>query len=58
MIDGIDVRSTWSPSLSSPLWSGDGLTERVVDVEDDVETVEASVPMDAGKKFMRIEVER
>jgi hypothetical protein len=56
IIAGIDVSAAWSPSLTDPEWGSTGLTESVIATLDDVETVEASVPVDTDEKYMRIEI--
>ncbi|WP_372846178.1 glycosyl hydrolase, partial [Pontiella sp.] len=57
IVSGIAVRAAWSPSLSEPDWGTAGLTESVIGTVDGVETVEASVPIDADEKHLRIEIE-
>jgi hypothetical protein len=56
--DDISVYASWATSLTATVWRvhGDGLTEVTVGTEGDVETRSATVPIDSGQKFIRLEV--
>ncbi|WP_411847063.1 hypothetical protein AAFN60_06320 [Roseibacillus persicicus] len=56
---GLRVRATWSSSLGSGTWKGhgDGLVESSLGAEGNVEFMSASVPLESGRKFIRIEVD-
>lgn len=53
------VRAAWTNDLSAPVWrhDGDGLTESLLEANNDIELRSASVPIDEDRKFIRIEVE-
>uniref|UniRef100_UPI003564EE24 hypothetical protein n=1 Tax=Pontiella sp. TaxID=2837462 RepID=UPI003564EE24 len=56
---GISVDAGWATALTTTVWrvAGDGLTEAILETNDDVETVSATVAIDEAHKFIRIAVE-
>ncbi|MEP4049578.1 MAG: M60 family metallopeptidase [Luteolibacter sp.] len=58
-VTGIDVFASWSSSLSGDGWRfhGDIMVENSMGWSNDVETVTASLPMDANRAFIRINAE-
>jgi hypothetical protein len=55
---GMEVRVVWSSDVSSGSWSAQGVSETLVGQDAISETIEASIPLDVGKKFARLEVVR
>ncbi|MDQ8190019.1 glycosyl hydrolase [Roseibacillus persicicus] len=55
---GHHVRAAWSTTLMPDSWryAGDGLIENLLETLDDVEVMEARIPMDSSEKFFRLEI--
>lgn len=55
----LDVFVEWSDTLAADSWSTSGVSEQVIAVENDVQTVRATVPLGPeGRRFLRLRVER
>jgi hypothetical protein len=57
--DDVAVYASWATTPTATVWrvAGDGMTEASVTTSNDVETMSATVPMDEGQKFIRLQVE-
>jgi hypothetical protein len=57
--DQVSVYASWATSPTATVWrvAGDGMTETSIGAVGDVETMSASVSIDGGQKFIRLEVE-